>query len=186
MTCGQIRTRTITAAAMIGHYATGYGCQKLDRVNVMTTTWRVMDPYSWHKLWLYCEQLGCWSVTSQSKRFTAGGIPASSSASGFLLRISMRGGGISGPYQHGLDTQSNPDSLQPDSAAAHCPDFPVGSTTAQVPYLVNNLGTPSFLSYDDEQSMPPKVKLAATWAWAAGSSGIFPRLLSDRNPHTLS
>jgi GH18 family chitinase len=76
--------------------------------------------------------------------------------------VQWRNGGISSPSQHWNSTPSlnqvDYNKIVPQINAQNYR----WDSTAQVPYLSNNAGVPSYLSYDDEQSVAAKVNYAKT------------------------
>jgi chitinase len=176
----------ITASAEVNHYAYwGTPAKYLDRINVMTYDMAgLWDKYSWHNSALYANSSDVWSVDLAVQRFTKGGVPAAKLGIGIpFYGYQWIGGGIWGPNQYWSPA---PDRQQ----IAYNQMFSRINTqnvrwdfTAQVPYLTNDAGTPSFLSYDDEKSIAAKVNYAKNmglggWIIWQLSLDYFP----DRNP----
>jgi chitinase len=160
----RLGTKVITVAAMGTNYTYwgGTPAQYVDRINVMTyDLGGLWDPYSWHNSALQSSTSDVWSVDLAVQRFTTAGVPRDKLGIGLpFYGIQWKGGGISGPYQHWTSTPDRQqiayNQIVPEITSGNSARDP----TAQVPYLYNNAGIPSFLSYDDEQSIAAKVNYA--------------------------
>jgi chitinase len=179
----QLGTRILTADAIGNTYSYwNTVAAQLDRINVMTYDMGgLWDPYSWHNAALYSNSSLVWSTDFAIRRFLGTGILAEKLTMGIpFYGVQWKGGGISGPYQNWNSTPSmnqvDYNKIVPQINAQNYH----WDSTAQVPYLSNNAGIPSYLSYDDEQSIAAKVNYAKTmglggWAIWHISLDYFPQ-----------
>jgi chitinase len=159
----QLGTKTLVAAAIVSDNLFWASVQaSLDRVNVMTYDQTGLgNPYSWHNAALYDHDGRVMSVNLAVQRFTASGVPAAKLGIGIpFYGWQWTGGGITGPLQYWTSTPQlsqmnyNRFAWQITSQNYNWDSF------AQVPYLSNNAGYPSFLTYDDAQSIAAKIHYA--------------------------
>jgi hypothetical protein len=182
----QLPTTVMTAAAEINHYRYwGAPAQYLDRVDVMTYDMAgLWDPYSWHNSALYASSSDVWSVDLAVQRFTRGGVPTAKLGIGIpFYGWQWTGGGIWGPNQYWNPAPTRQQVAYNQILSQITTQNFRWDATAQVPYLTNNAGIPSFLSYDDEQSIAAKVNYAKTMGlggWIIWQLSL--DYFSDRNP----
>lgn len=158
----QLGNRLLTAAAIITNYNFwGSVASNLDRVNIMTYDMSGMwDPYSWHNSALMGEgnPIQVWTVNLAVQRYLNGGVPASKLGIGIpFYGWQWIGGGITGPKQVWSQTPSLSQVGYNEFFSQINTQNYRWDSTAQVPYLTNNSGTPSFLSYDNAQSITAKI-----------------------------
>jgi chitinase len=164
----QLGGKLLTAAAIITDYSYwGSNHSNFNRVNMMTYDMAGLgDPYSWFNSALLGEgnPIKVWSVNLAVQRYTNAGVPAAKLGIGIpFYGWQWTGGGISAPHQ----TWTSSPSLSQVNYTSIAPQIGTKGTyhwdsEGQVPYLSNNSGTPSFLSYENAQSIAAKVNYAKT------------------------
>jgi chitinase len=161
----QLGTKILTVAAITADYQYwGTAHTPFDRVNVMTYDLTgLWNPFSWHNAALYGSNQ-VWSIDLAVNRFENSGVPGTKLGIGIpFYGWKWTGGGITGPNQNWSSTPSLQQISYKDFASQINSQSYKWDSSAQVPYLSVNTGSPSsdqFLTYDNAQSIAAKVNYA--------------------------